>query len=57
MLGRNQGTAECLLETDSLLTIKALESQEINVLEVGHDTQECMNILQEYPTFSVEFIR
>lgn len=28
-------------ETDSLLIVKALQSQEINVLEVGHDTQEC----------------
>lgn len=52
-----KGLQNVCIETDSLLTIKALQSQEINMLEVGHITQDCMNILRVYPTFSVAFVQ
>lgn len=52
-----KGLQNVCVKTDSLLTVKAVQSQEIIVFEVGHDIQECRNILQEYPSFSIEFVQ
>lgn len=46
-----------IIETDSLLTVRALRMKSLNVLEVGNVLQMCLKQLKENPTFSIVFVQ
>lgn len=48
--------SKVLIETDSLLTTKAITGDKVNCLEVGEIVEECKQALQSLPTVSVCFI-
>ncbi|XP_074351632.1 uncharacterized protein LOC141690759 [Apium graveolens] len=51
------GSAKVLIESDSLLSIDAIQKDKINLLEVGEVIEECKQGLQSLPSVSVRFIR
>ena len=48
---------EIILESDSQLTVKAIQSQSMNYLEVGDVIESCRQLLVSLPKVSVVFIR
>lgn len=46
-----------VIESDSLLTVRALHCPEENVLEVGNVLEACRNILNLRPGFSISFVK
>lgn len=53
----SKGFQKVIIETDSLLTARALSNRRSYALEVGHVLQECLFWLDKNPHFVVKFIR
>ncbi|WOH00096.1 hypothetical protein DCAR_0519453 [Daucus carota subsp. sativus] len=45
------------VETDSMLTTKALKCQTLNLMEVGDVIKECCSMMQIMPNVSINFVR
>ena len=52
-----KGLQRVCVETDSLLTVQALQKNSVGVLEVGHVLEERLKYLQEHPQFSIVFVQ
>ncbi|XP_074364363.1 uncharacterized protein LOC141705221 [Apium graveolens] len=53
----DKGLHKVTFESDSLLTVKALQNREDNQLEVGHILSSCLDWLTGNPSFVVSFVK
>lgn len=53
----NLGISSVVIESDSMLSVQAIERGDINLLEVGNVIQDCRCMLNDRPDFSVSFVR
>lgn len=51
------GISKVIVDSDSWLSVQAVNNKSINRLEVGHMIQECRTILEQNLDFSVSFTR
>lgn len=53
----NQGNNKTPVETDSMLTVEAINGQRKNMLEVGHVIDQCKSIFFLTPDVKIRFVR
>lgn len=51
------GISNLIIESDSILSVQAIEMGDINFLEVGNVIQDCRSMLNDRPNFFVSFVR
>ena len=53
----NMTVDKVIIESDSFLSVKALQNSQENLLEVGNILSACQSILDSRPEFSVSFVK